>query len=275
MSPHGAPDPLYVRARSVLFDGLDALIEHADSVILVGEQAVYLHAGEADFAVAPHTTDGDLAIDARTLSSYPLLEVAMVSRGFARDQQPGSWVSRDDIAIDLLIPESIAGAGTRRVTIPPHSRYSARRVRRLEGALTDNTIAIIRSLDPNDSRERAVRVAGPAALIVAKLVKIGERVADPRRLRDKDAFDVLRLLRAIETDTLAASLVRLSQDALAAETTREAIRILESSCGSMDADGPRMVRGHVGPVDETPFASELVVRLARRLLRRLGRIADK
>ncbi len=51
-------DELYVVARRVLLDALDALGTHRDAVVLVGAQAVYLRVGEADIAVAPYTTDG-------------------------------------------------------------------------------------------------------------------------------------------------------------------------------------------------------------------------
>ncbi len=68
----GALDPLYVAARRVLLDALDALREHLDAIVLVGAQAVYVHAGEADLSVAPFTTDSDLAIDPRHLSPQPL-----------------------------------------------------------------------------------------------------------------------------------------------------------------------------------------------------------
>ncbi|GAA1765122.1 hypothetical protein GCM10009681_40260 [Luedemannella helvata] len=59
-----ATDPLYIAARCVLLDALDALAEHRDAVIIVGAQAVYLHSNDADLdaGVAPYTTDGDLAI---------------------------------------------------------------------------------------------------------------------------------------------------------------------------------------------------------------------
>ena len=49
----GEPDRLYVEARRALLDALEALAPHRDSLILVGAQAVYLHAGEATIAVAP------------------------------------------------------------------------------------------------------------------------------------------------------------------------------------------------------------------------------
>lgn len=43
--------PLYIVARTVLLDALDALGEQRDAVVLVGAQAIYLHTGDADIAV--------------------------------------------------------------------------------------------------------------------------------------------------------------------------------------------------------------------------------
>jgi len=52
----GAPDPLYVRARSALLDVLEALEPHVDAVVLVGAQAVYIHTGKADVGGAVRPT---------------------------------------------------------------------------------------------------------------------------------------------------------------------------------------------------------------------------
>ena len=49
----GEPDPLYVRAREVLLDALEALGPHRGSIILVGAQAIYLHTGEAASGLSP------------------------------------------------------------------------------------------------------------------------------------------------------------------------------------------------------------------------------
>lgn len=56
-------DPLYIAARRVLLNALDALHNHRDGVILVGAQAIYLQAGDADLevSVAPYTADVDLS----------------------------------------------------------------------------------------------------------------------------------------------------------------------------------------------------------------------
>lgn len=85
----------------------------------------------------------------------------------------------------------------------------------------------LQALDPNDGRACGVNVASPAALLVAKLHKIGERADTPDRLIDKDAHDVYRLLVAIPTDQLAAALWHLQADSFAGEVTRDAIELLE------------------------------------------------
>lgn len=64
----GGPDPLYVRARNALLDAVDALAEQLDAVVLVGAQAIYLHTGYADFAVAEYTTDADFCVAPADLS---------------------------------------------------------------------------------------------------------------------------------------------------------------------------------------------------------------
>jgi len=60
-------DPRYGAARRVLLDALQALQAHADALVIAGAQAVYLHTGDGDLAVAPFTTDADLAVDPKAL----------------------------------------------------------------------------------------------------------------------------------------------------------------------------------------------------------------
>lgn len=45
-----------------------------------------------------------------------------------------------------------------------------------KGALVDNSMERVAALDPQDDRAYEVKVAGPAALIVAKMHKITERL---------------------------------------------------------------------------------------------------
>lgn len=80
-------------ARRVLLDALDALKEQLEAVVLVGAQAIYLRVGEGDLAVAPFTTDGDIALDPSAIVPTPRLEEAFTRAGFVRDlTQPGVWL---------------------------------------------------------------------------------------------------------------------------------------------------------------------------------------
>ena len=125
----------YVRARRVLLDALEALGGHRRSIILVGAQAIYLHAGEATFGMAPYTTDADLAIDPRVLQKTPPIESAMTRAGFRPGVQPGIWLSKDDIQVDLLVPEAVGGSGRRGARLEGHSKRSARKVEGTRGRI--------------------------------------------------------------------------------------------------------------------------------------------
>jgi hypothetical protein len=226
MSPAGDAE-LIVAARSALLDALDALTVHHDALVLIGAQAIYLHTGAAIVALAEATKDSDLVVDPRELEDDPLLDEAMASAGFHHDladPQPGRWLSPGGIPVDLMVPEALAGGrGRRGARIPPHSLHATRRAIGLEAAAVDHAPMTIAALDPIDRREATINVAGPAALTVAKLHKLGERKDDPDRLVDKDAHDLYRLLVAIETAELAARLDALAVDDLAGAVTRTSI----------------------------------------------------
>ncbi len=91
-------EPLYVAARGVLLDALFALAPHGKAVIVVGAQAIYLRTGDADLAIAPYTTDGDLALNPTLLGDDPLLDQAMRDANFTPmkrrqgHEEPGIWV---------------------------------------------------------------------------------------------------------------------------------------------------------------------------------------
>ena len=135
----GAPDPEYVLARRVLLDALQALGEQRSAVVLVGAQAIYLHTGDADLAVAPYTTDGDVAIDPSRLRNDPKLAEALGGAGFSADTRyVGTWImSRPlegravEVKIDLMVPEAVGGPAAARVsgrtaTEPPEKREDSR-----------------------------------------------------------------------------------------------------------------------------------------------------
>jgi hypothetical protein len=242
MNAPGASEA-YIAARRALLDALDALAVHLDALVLVGAQAVYVHTGEADVAVATHTTDGDLVVNPDGLSGDPLLEEAMQKAGFVLDLgriQPGEWISRDGIAVDLLVPEALGGPGRRGARIPPHDKMSARKVTGLEAAVVDNEIREIIALDGLDQRRYDLAVAGPTALLVAKLHKLGDRQKQGTRLEDKDAHDVYRLLRAVPTALFADKVRFLRDDPIAGDVTREAVERLEALFGTAESLGSTM-----------------------------------
>jgi hypothetical protein len=222
---------ILVEARRVLLDAMDALTAHRSACILVGAQAIYLHTGSARVALAESTKDSDFAIDPRALQHDPLLEHAMRAAGFMHDpsiSEPGSWISPRGVPVDLMVPERLAGTGSRRSgRIAPHSDRATRRTAGLEAAVVDRAPMTITALDPEDTRRIEVNVAGPAALLVAKLHKLGERQDAPSRLLDKDAHDVYRLLVATDSATVATTLRRLKENDLAGGATRAALTYLD------------------------------------------------
>lgn len=238
MNLPGASD-LLVLARTALLDALEALRDHRDAIVLKGAQAIYLHTGGADIALAEATKDSDLALDARRLADDPRIELAMGAAGF-RDLAPGqlgTWLSPSGVPVDLMVPEALAGAAAsqrRGARIPPHASTAARRVVGLEAAVVDHAPMRVAALARGDERSCMVEVAGPAALLVAKLHKLGERQDSQRRLEDKDAHDVYRLFVAVPTDLLAEATHRLLADPLAGDVTEQAIAYLRE----MFAAGP-------------------------------------
>jgi hypothetical protein len=89
----GVPDPEYVLARRVLLDALQALGEQRSAVVLVGAQAISLQTGDADLAVAPYATDGDVAIDPSRLRDNPKIGEAFRRAGFsAHTRHVGTWI---------------------------------------------------------------------------------------------------------------------------------------------------------------------------------------
>lgn len=242
--PGGAD--LLVAARTALLDALEALADHREALVLVGAQAVYLHTGNAPVALAEATKDSDLAIDPRILDDEPLLDRVMRSAGFHLDvtrPQPGGWLSRSGIPVDLMVPEALAGPGKRGrrgARIPPHANASTRRTPGLEAAVVDHAPMTVTALERSDARSIEIAVAGPSALLVSKLHKLAERVDDPGRLVDKDAHDVYRLLVATDTAELADTLTTLTADELAGPITTAAVEHLAELFGRPDALGATM-----------------------------------
>ncbi|MGH2882213.1 MAG: hypothetical protein ACRDPA_05845, partial [Solirubrobacteraceae bacterium] len=175
MSLPGDSD-LLVLARRVLLDAIEALEGQRDALILIGAQAIYLHTEAAPVALPEATKDSDIAVDRRRLVDDPLLDEAMVRAGFRSGTDPGSWLGTMDVPVDLMMPASMSDpGGTRGARTPPHSARATRRTAGLEAAIVDNAWREITSLDVTDGRSFAMRVAGPAALLISKMHKLDER----------------------------------------------------------------------------------------------------
>lgn len=239
-------DPRYVAARKVLLDALIALEPHGNAVIVAGAQAIYLHTGMNDIGVAPFTTDGDLALDPTILGEEPELEATMRSAGFETlpqpQGQPGIWTASVTIdgepqivPIDLIVPDAVAPPGGRRsARIAPHGPHAARKVKGLEAVLADHAPMTIAALDPSDTRSITVEVAGLAAMLVAKIYKIRDRLADNDidRLSDKDAADVYRIMQTASPLDLGATLRNLRTHPVAGPVTATAITLMTDLFGS-------------------------------------------
>jgi hypothetical protein len=262
-------DPQYIRARPALLDALDALAEHRESIILIGAQAIYVHTGDAEFAVAAYTYDADLALDPRGLLPDPRIDEAMRTAGFELRGNPGIYTRDDGSQVDLLVPEAALTnkAGSRGARLGPQGNQAAQKAHGIEGALVDHRPHTITALDASDPRTHAIKVAGPAALLVAKLHKLGERSAAPRReAKHKDAFDIYRLLYHISTEEMATGMQRLLEHELSDDVTAEAIVYLEQHFVRPDAAGIELVMQHIEALENPEYIAASCVALSQDLL---------
>lgn len=256
MSPQeiGSP-PEYIAARRVLLDALEALKPHEAAVVLAGAQAVYLRTGPRSLPIAEFTTDGDLALDPRRLSDSPPLGELMEAAGFQLTElqgspEPGIWQKPTAVdgleivvPVDLIVPTAVAPpGGSRGARLPGHGKRAARKTSGLEAALVDNDMVSVAALDPEDRRTARLRVAGVAALLVAKTHKIADRIDADRadRLEDKDASDVVRLMQTGPPPAVASKLRELLQDAVSAESAGFAVERFRGLFGNRTGVGIEM-----------------------------------
>lgn len=250
------PTPLLARSRRALLDAVQALEGQRHALIVVGAQAIYLHTGLEDEAIATETRDSDVVVNPAALEHDPLLQEAMEAAGFhldLSDPQPGGWISAAGIPVDLMIPEAVSGTGKSRrsPSIPPHDKMAARKARGLEAALVDNAPMTISSLQSDDDRAFEVRVAGPSALIVAKLHKISERLEQvAKRQRPKDSHDVFRLMRDVPIERFSEGFAALRQAPVSAEVTTEALANLDLLFARPDGAGAQQAGATIAAVGD-------------------------
>lgn len=113
---------------------------------------------------------------------------------------------------------------------------------RYEAALVDHNTMTIAALEPGDDRSVVANVAGVAALFVAKLHKLHDRVASgrPHRLDDKDASDVIRLMQSTSPAEVGAKRRDLTSDDLAGAVSTAALDHLRDLFGRRGAVGIEM-----------------------------------
>jgi hypothetical protein len=121
------------------------------------------------------------------------------------------------------------------------------------------------ALDATDARGFDIRVAGPAALLVAKVHKISERQGTDRQ-SDKDALDVLRLLRGTETQDLALRYGRLLCDARSADAAKTARALFEAQFAARGGNGVTMAIRSAGPLADANEIAASCAALAGDLL---------
>lgn len=259
--------------RRVLLDALRALEGHLDNLILVGAQAVYHHTGEADLKVPLMTTDADLAINAVNLADAPEIGRVLRAAGFTPGPNPGHWTVLSGVAVDLMVVPHQAGTNrgsARAARLAPHEKLTARIARGLEPALVDNERVTITGLAAEDPRTFDLRVAGPAALLTAKAIKISERLeqADrqPDRIKEKDALDAFRILQAIETSDLVRGFQKHRADEHAAAVTAEALDLYRAHGSTPQGRIPVLAAGAAqGDPTVAPAFAALVSKLLTEL----------
>ena len=241
----------YVEARRVLLNALDALRPHQNAIVLIGAQAVYLRTVGRLPTYQPFTTDADLVVDpSKLLATHPL-DQSMRDAGFLLTDEPGIWEARfkrtgfvDEIVVpvDLIVPDKVASrAGRRSARLPGDlGKNTARKCIGVEGALVDFGSIEIASLELIDARSIIVNVAGEAALLVAKLHKLGDRLNEPKRLEAKDVGDIYRLFDAVAPDEMGARLKVLLADERSATTTLTALKYAEVLFGTPSGIGVRL-----------------------------------
>ena len=269
-----AVDANYVRARSGLLDALTALGPLREAAVLVGAQAIYEYTRDHawDYAVSPFTFDAALALIPELLVDDPGVIDAMQNAGYSLTDQPGIYRRDDGVQVDLLVPEAVGGRIGRGAGLGVHGNRAARQVSGLEGALVSRRPVTVRALVAEGDWAYEMNVAGPAALLVAKVHKLLDCVSadDNRRINSKDAFDVFRLLRAVEAVELIEEINLLAAAEVSAEVTAEAMAGFRELFGTPSGAGTTLVPEHVAGIEDHDVIVASSVALGDELIAGIG-----
>ena len=130
----------------------------------------------------------------------------------------------------------------------------------------------VRALADGDDRSYDINVAGPAALLVAKVHKLSDRIdaEDNRRINTKDAFDVFRLLQAVETMELIDEVDLLTATEVSAEVTAEAMAGFRELFGTPTSVGTLLVADHVMGIEDRDVIIASSVALNQEWIETMG-----
>ncbi|MGW7674446.1 hypothetical protein ACWGJX_46625 [Streptomyces sp. NPDC054775] len=114
----------------------------------------------------------------------------------------------------------------------------------------------VTSLIPGDTRRIDAYVAGPAALLVAKSIKLDERIRDadkkPTRLSNKDANDVYRIMTTIPAADVAATFATLRTNPRVGNTAQQGFELLRTLFGGATTRGTDLaVQALAGDIPES------------------------
>lgn len=143
---------------------------------------------------------------------------------------------------------------------------ATRRATGLEATLIDNDLRLIHALDPADTRTVTVRVAGPTSLIIAKLHKLHDRIDDDRRLADKDAGDVYRLMQTTDSALLIARMRVILDDPMAGASARTSLGYLDELFGARARPGISMATRAMDPAVPAAQIQAVCAAVVRDLL---------
>ena len=135
----------------------------------------------------------------------------------------------------------------------------------MEAAQDGSALHSAKSRTADADRSCILKVAGPAALLVSKVHKIGERPEDPAvRRRDrlaKDAFGIYRLLRAIDTADMASEFNLLGSHQVSGGVTSEALSMFQRLFSTASGIGTELVVRAVLGLEDPDFIAESSVAL--------------
>lgn len=115
-----------------------------------------------------------------------------------------------------------------------------------------------------------MKVAGTAALVVAKAHKLGERLATPPRLVAKDAGDLYRLFESTAMAQMVNTTAQLLADPRSAAITEQALDYLVQLFGTPGSPGVRLATQALADVANASTVAAMIVGYTRNLAQEVG-----